>query len=79
MSPLHIVYSSAGFSKCIERLGSDDTVILLGDAVYLSETTECAALAPDLVARGLTIPATAFDYEKFVDLTVAHYPIVSWP
>lgn len=94
MGVLHLLSQPPGpvWEGLCPRLGDGDRVLLLGDGVYglrhplLGRLQDAgagiAALAPDLVARGIE-PSGAegvrvIDYEEFVDLTVACGRILSW-
>jgi tRNA 2-thiouridine synthesizing protein B len=93
MAILHLVcrspFESDALTRCLERAGAEDAVLLMENAVYavLKEVPangKLYALLPDLEARGLdTEAATArtiqlVDYEGFVELT-ERYPLsLSW-
>ena len=79
-----MVFSATGWWACHKRLLSADTVVLLGDATYLSlqqmDHANICALEEDLNVRGIrgqcVVPV--LDYNELVDLTTKHKPIVSW-
>lgn len=79
-----MVFTASGWRACHERLLGADTVVLLGDATYLSlqkmDHVNICALEEDLDVRGIrgqcVVPV--LDYKDLVDLSVQHKPIVSW-
>ena len=87
MSILFIVNHSCAMASCLAVAGAADTVLLIEDGVY-GATREpdwngtLAALEPDLRARGLldrlAPGVVVVDDAGFVDLVVAHQPIVTW-
>ena len=83
---LHLIYSIAGFDAAARRCAPQDTLVLMGDAVYLARPGNTAPrenvvmLAQDGAVRGIggqTI-VPAIDYPRLVELCVDHHPIVSW-
>lgn len=57
---LHIVYSKNGLKLCLEILNPEDYVLFVGNGVYHARELDCClsyALAPDVQARGIEIPA----------------------
>ena len=87
MPILFIVNHSGALASCLDIAGAADTVLLIEDGVYGATRTHdwnghLAALEPDLRARGLLnrlAPGiTVVDDAGFVDLVVAHQPIVTW-
>ena len=80
---LHLVFSPAGWSSCQLRLSTSDSVILLGDGVYVAgqiEQPQISVVGEDLEIRGCKAPARAsvIDYQDMVELCTQHNPIVSW-
>ena len=80
---LHLVFSPAGWSACQLRLNATDTVVLLGDAVYVADQLDMPVVSyldEDLKIRGCKAPtsATTINYEGMVKLCTKHNPIVSW-
>ncbi len=86
----------ARLQTCLRMLASGDSLLLLEDGVYvalqLQENTQIRnmipagvglyALAPDLVARGISakIPVdfSGIDYADFVRLCLKHPRVVNW-
>jgi sulfur relay protein TusB/DsrH len=82
----------AALSNCLRAARPGDTVVLIGDGVLCANRAALThrnvrdlswcALADDVEARGIGHLVAAFvrqiDDGTFVDLTVAHQPIVSW-
>ncbi|MEZ7818699.1 MAG: sulfur relay protein TusB/DsrH [Candidatus Azotimanducaceae bacterium] len=81
---LHLVFNSAGFNACQQRMLSADPIILLGDGVYSADASSeqnIYILALDAQVRGVILDPSQFnliDYDAFVALTAAHLPVVSW-
>lgn len=97
MSTLHVLshspFTDTRLSSCLRLLGSQDALLLCGDALYALQpgTAACAELAggealalfvleEDLHARGLVLPswAKAVDYPAFVELTLAYDKVNTW-
>ncbi|MBX3707408.1 MAG: sulfurtransferase complex subunit TusB [Pseudomonadales bacterium] len=87
MNILFIVNHMAGLDSCLALAGATDTVLLIEDGVYAAVTPRAwsgrlIALEPDVRARGLAARlapgVTLVDDAGFVELTVAHSPVVSW-
>ncbi|SDT01429.1 sulfurtransferase complex subunit TusB [Pseudomonas fuscovaginae UPB0736] len=98
MSTLHVLshspFTDSRLGSCLRLLGSEDALLLCGDAVYalqprslpLEALEERAAtlrlfvLDEDLQARGLECPtwATCVDYPGFVELSVQHDKVNTW-
>lgn len=98
MSTLHVLshspFSDTRLSSCLRILGSQDALLLCGDAVYALqpeshplkaleqkiETLTLFFLAEDLTARNLECPwwATSIDYPAFVELSVRYDKVNSW-
>lgn len=85
---------SGALARCLYAATPGDTVLLIGNGVYCaaaagferhrSRGRELAwrTLAEDVLARSLTdrlaSDVSLVDDGEFVDLVVAHHPIVSW-
>ncbi|WP_282364636.1 sulfurtransferase complex subunit TusB [Pseudomonas sp. PS01297] len=98
MTTLHVLshspFSDTRLSSCLRVLGTDDALLLTGDAVYAlqpqssplkaleekSATLKFYALEEDLLARHLDCPpwATAVDYPAFVELSIHYDKVNSW-
>ena len=85
MATLHIVNRSSALASCLETAATDDTVLLIEDAVYqaaLPGNRALLALQDDLKARGLEARTgkniSVVDYSGFVELVENHQPVVSW-
>ncbi len=78
---LHLVFSPRAATQANPRIADGDTVVLLGDGVYLADGDTppgCLALNTDLAVRGLEGRHTSIGYEDLVDLCVENTPVVSW-
>lgn len=96
MSVLHIVNSGpqASFSlqRCLARMGKDDSLLLIEDAVYAAALLgneeavgrKIYALEPDMALRGLSVEnrlaggLELVDYAGFVALAASHERVLSW-
>ncbi|MBS7660521.1 sulfurtransferase complex subunit TusB [Pseudomonas lalucatii] len=90
----HSPFADDRLNSCLRLLGCADGLLLSGDAVYalsagsaphqaleqLPEGVELFALAEDLDARGLAVPARVqrVDYPQFVALTCRFAKVNSW-
>ena len=94
MPTLHVLshspFSDTRLGSCLRLLGSEDALLLCGDAIYalqlqssvlksLEEKT-VFILEEDLVARHLACPqwATCVDYPAFVELSIRYDKVNSW-
>ncbi|MGV3593177.1 MAG: sulfurtransferase complex subunit TusB [Gammaproteobacteria bacterium] len=86
----------ARLHTCLRALASGDSLLLVEDGVYLAPQLQAGmalrgaipagvtlyALAPDLVARGLSaklpVDFSGIDYAGFVQLCLAHPRVVNW-
>ena len=86
----------ARLRNCLLMLEPGDSLLLLEDGVYLAPQLHARmplrdlipagvtlyALAPDLVARGISVKIPAdfshIDYAGFVQLSLAHPRVVNW-
>lgn len=89
---LHIINRSVTTTSQTALIRAEDAVLLIEDGVYcgvtsvcetlLQCTQHCYALLPDVAARGLSQKTherlQLISYADFVDLSLAHSPIVSW-
>jgi sulfur relay protein TusB/DsrH len=89
---LHIVNQSVVTASQIALIRASDAVLLIEDGVYcgvatacetlLQRTQNCYALLPDVAARGLSQKMhegiQLISYADFVDLSLAHSPVISW-
>ena len=94
MSTLHVLshspFSDTRLDSCLRLLGSDDALLLSGDAVYalhlqgsaltVLEDKTVFILEEDLQARNLECPqwATGVDYPAFVELSIRYDKVNSW-
>ena len=98
MATLHILshspFTDSRLSSCLRLLGSQDALLLCGDAVYaleagsaqrqsfelMPESIALYALDEDLQARGLAHPArlTRVDYPAFVALSCQYDKVNTW-
>lgn len=96
MSTLHVLshspFGDDRFSSCLRILGSQDALLLCGDATYVLqpgtqpfqalETLDRKrfVLLEDVQARGLALPewAVAIDYPAFVELSIQHDKVNTW-
>ena len=90
MTTLHLLNKPpehGRFQRCLEAIGTDDTLVLIEAAVAAVTLdrpwpAQTLALGSDLQARGLasSLPAQikAVDAEGLVSLTAAHASIISW-
>ncbi|WP_068830743.1 sulfurtransferase complex subunit TusB [Pseudomonas sp. BMS12] len=90
----HSPFSDSRLSSCLRLLGPHDGLLLTGDAVYalqpgtaqlqalelMPATIALYALAEDLQARAMTVPARAqaIDYPAFVELCGLYAKVNSW-
>nr|WP_010130780.1 sulfurtransferase complex subunit TusB [Microbulbifer agarilyticus] len=89
---LHIINQSplggSALQDCLGSFVEGDALLLIEDAVYAAASPaehklpqgQVFALAADAQARGVTLAqaVTGIDETAWVDLCVAHTPIVSW-
>jgi tRNA 2-thiouridine synthesizing protein B len=86
----------ARLHNCLRMLSSGDSLLLIEDGVYLATQLHADmplrallpagvtlyALAPDLVARGISVKIppdfSHIDYAEFVQLCLAHPRVVNW-
>jgi len=96
MSTLHVLshspFGDNRLASCLRVLGSQDALLLCGDATYALQpgtvpfdrlqANDCTVfiLAEDAQARALHIPdwAEAIDYPAFVELSIQHDKVNSW-
>ena len=97
MPTLHIINGSSdsgALARCLHAASSGDTLLLIGNGVYLADAATFAkfrtkgpgfawfVLADDVRTRNLADRLASdiglVDDDGFVDLVVAHHPIVSW-
>ena len=85
MATLHIVNKSNALASCLQTAATEDTVLLIEDAVYqasMISERKLLALADDIDARGFKARVgenvAVVDYDEFVNLVTTHQPIVSW-
>ncbi|HCN66558.1 MAG TPA: sulfurtransferase complex subunit TusB [Pseudomonas sp.] len=98
MTTLHVLshspFSDTRLNSCLRVLGTDDALLLTGDAVYAlqpqssplkalegkNSTLKLFVLEEDLLARHLDCPqwATAVDYPAFVELSIHYDKVNSW-
>jgi tRNA 2-thiouridine synthesizing protein B len=87
MAILHIVNRRAGLESCLAIADASDAILLIEDGVYAAGKPHpwpgaVFALRPDVEARGLLGRLSAgvqlATDADFVELVVAHKPIVTW-
>ncbi|MBU1282981.1 MAG: sulfurtransferase complex subunit TusB [Gammaproteobacteria bacterium] len=98
MATLHVLshspFTDSRLSSCLHLLGSQDALLLCGDAVYalqassaqrqalelMPEAIALYALDEDVQARGLAYPArlTLVDYPAFVALSCQYDKVNTW-
>ena len=98
MATLHVLshspFTDSRLSSCLRILGSQDALLLCGDAVYalqndsaqrqalelMPESIALYALDEDVQARGLVFPArlTLVDYPGFVALSCQYDKVNTW-
>ncbi|MGE6792845.1 tRNA 2-thiouridine synthesizing protein B [Pseudomonas guineae] len=98
MATLHVLshspFTDSRLGSCLRILGSQDALLLCGDAVYalqagsvqrqalelMPESTALFALDEDVQARGLDLPArlTQVDYCGFVALSCQYDKVNTW-
>lgn len=98
MATLHILshspFADSRLASCLRLLGTDDALLLSGDAVYalqpdtanlqalqlMPASVALYALDEDLAARGLQPPerVSAVDYPAFVELCTRYAKVNSW-
>ena len=85
MATLHIVNKPTNLASCLTVAEPADAILLIEDGVYAvppTTTVSLKALREDVLARGMKShtadSVTLISYEEFVDLVVAHQPVVSW-
>ena len=94
MSTLHVVshspFSDTRLGRCLRLLGSEDALLLCGDAVYALQLQGSALtsledknvfiLEEDLLVRNLECPiwATGVDYPAFVELSIHYDKVNTW-
>lgn len=98
MATLHMLYHSpfadSRLTSCLRLLGTDDALLLTGDAVYalqpdtanlqalqlMPASVALYALDEDLAARGIQPPqrVQVVDYPGFVELCTRYAKVNSW-
>ncbi len=87
MAVLFIVNRASALASCLATAEASDTVLLIEDGVFgaigaPAARSPIAALEPDLRARGLlgriADGVRAISDADFVDLAIAHSPVVTW-
>jgi tRNA 2-thiouridine synthesizing protein B len=98
MSTLHVLshspYTDPRLNSCLRLLGSDDAILLCGDATYALTPSTAArqildtkvgglalfVLDEDAKARNLTLPdwVKSVDYPGFVALSVQYDKVNTW-
>lgn len=87
---LHIINNTNILQTCLLTTQADDHILLIENGVLEILTTDFSqfnnihfyALEADVSARGLQdkipAPITLVNYDRFVELTVKHSPLLSW-
>jgi tRNA 2-thiouridine synthesizing protein B len=97
MATLHVLshspFADTRLSSCLRLLGSDDAVLLCGDAAYALLPSSAPLLAlqaltalklfvldEDAKARNINLPdgAVAVDYPAFVELSIQYDKVNTW-
>jgi tRNA 2-thiouridine synthesizing protein B len=98
MATLHVLshspFTDSRLSSCLRVLGSDDAILLCGDATYalradtaIAQTLSAKAsslklfvLDEDATARNIVLPdwAEGVDYASFVALSVRYDKVNTW-
>ena len=85
MAALHVVNHVAGLESCLAVAATQDTVLLIADAVRAAREPlgrPVHVLGEDVERHELTgrlaEGATPVDYQGFVELAARCQPIVSW-
>jgi len=98
MSTLHVLshspFTDSRLGSCLRLLGSEDALLLCGDAVHAvqprslpfealeerGDSLRLFLLDEDLQARGLECPAwaTSVDYPAFVELSIRYDKVNTW-
>ena len=96
MSTLHVLshspFGDDRLTSCLRVIGTDDALLLTGDAVYAlqpgtapfnalnARPVKLFVLAEDAQARALEIPdaAKTIDYPAFVELSIHYDKVNSW-
>ena len=84
MATLYIVNHAESLESCLGVARTGDVVLLIqgaASAAAYDHPRPVIALQDDLLAQGVTelgANVTSTDYPGFVELAVAHQPIVSW-
>ncbi|MFJ7284682.1 sulfurtransferase complex subunit TusB [Pseudomonas sp. NPDC099000] len=96
MSTLHVLshspFGDDRLTSCLRVIGTNDALLLTGDAVYAlqpgtapfnalnARPLKLFVLAEDAQARALAIPdaAKAIDYPAFVELSIHYDKVNSW-
>jgi tRNA 2-thiouridine synthesizing protein B len=97
MSTLHVLshspFTDTRLSSCLRLMGSDDALLLCGDAVYALMPSSAPlqalqahtalklfVLDEDAKARTLVLPdgVTAVDYPGFVELSIQYDKVNTW-
>ncbi|MGE8067730.1 sulfurtransferase complex subunit TusB [Pseudomonas sp. NPDC089569] len=96
MSTLHVLshspFGDERLDSCLRLIGTDDALLLCGDAAYALQPgtapfmalnargLKIFVLAEDAQARATAVPgwAQAIDYPAFVELSIHHDKVNSW-
>ncbi|MFJ7793667.1 sulfurtransferase complex subunit TusB [Pseudomonas sp. NPDC096950] len=96
MSTLHVLshspFGDDRLTSCLRVIGTDDALLLSGDAAYALQPATAPfnalnarglklfVLAEDAQARALNVPdwAEAIDYPAFVELSIHYDKVNSW-
>lgn len=98
MATLHVLshspFTDSRLTSCLRVLGTDDAVLLCGDATYAlrqnttslkaleahEESLKLFVLEEDLAARGVALPvwAESVDYPGFVALSIRFDKVNTW-
>ncbi len=79
MAVLHLISSIEGLASCATRAAAQDVIVLMHDACYaITENSGWHRLASHAAARGLTASPHDIDFDRLVELTAEHQPVVTW-
>ena len=78
MATLHFVNSPAGLERCLSRSSAGDVIVAMHDGCYAPLPDGGHRLSEHAAARGLAPSEHDIGYDKLVELTVEHQPVVTW-
>jgi sulfur relay protein TusB/DsrH len=86
---LNALPNSPAWCDCFKQLTAEDTLVLMGDAVYAAADhnlhsdisscpADCFVLTLDAQARGITPAVTTLNIEGLVELSEQHAQQLAW-